>query len=180
MHAMKEKEEPHVKATAVCRRLTLAETTQTGSATFVTHTHTHTHTLSSDCACVRTRPPLFTFSEAGRRAGAAGVGVLPLESACHSWPLTSETRFQSCISPHTICGGQSGTDTGFSQTTSVYPVSITPPTQHAHSFINYQCYLTLWTHSVVQCNLKQAHYEHQVSTGYHSSTTETSWCRLLK
>jgi len=58
------------------------------------------------------------FSKAECRAGAAGVSVLPLASACHSWPLTAETRFQSCISPHTICGGQSGTDTGFFQTTS--------------------------------------------------------------
>jgi hypothetical protein len=76
MQAMKEEEELHVKATAVCRRLTLAEITQTSSARFVLHTH-FVFTLRLR---VQTRPPLFMFSEAERRAGATGVGVPQLAS----------------------------------------------------------------------------------------------------
>jgi hypothetical protein len=37
------------------------------------------------------------------------------------WPPTAEARFRYRLSPCEICGGQSGTGTGFSASTSVFP-----------------------------------------------------------
>ena len=51
-------------------------------------------------------------------------------------PLTAEERAQSQVSPCQICGGQSGSGTGFSSSTSVFPRqhhSINAP--HLYSFL---------------------------------------------
>jgi hypothetical protein len=50
-------------------------------------------------------------------------------------PLTAEAQTQSKAILRGICGGQSGTGTGFCQSTSVSPVSIIPPILHTHSLI---------------------------------------------
>jgi hypothetical protein len=42
-------------------------------------------------------------------------------------PLTTEARVHPHINPCGICGGQSSTGTGFSTSSSVFPVNIIPP-----------------------------------------------------
>jgi hypothetical protein len=43
-----------------------------------------------------------------------------MAQAVSRWPLTMEAQVQSEASPHEICGGQSGTRTSFSSSTSVF------------------------------------------------------------
>jgi hypothetical protein len=52
--------------------------------------------------------------------------------AANHWRFTVEVRAGSQVGSCEICGGQSGTGTGFCASTSVYHVSIFPPMLHTH------------------------------------------------
>jgi hypothetical protein len=43
------------------------------------------------------------------------------KEAASGWPLTAEARVRSRVIPFGTCGGHSGTETGFSPCTSVFP-----------------------------------------------------------
>ena len=47
-------------------------------------------------------------------------------------PLTAEAQVRSQVSPCAIYGGRSGTETGFSPSSYVFPVSGIPPPFHTH------------------------------------------------
>ena len=66
------------------------------------------------------------------------------------WPVTADARVQCQSCPFEICGGQSGTGTGFLTSTSVVPVCIILPMLCFHSLIFNRRYVSLATDSVVK------------------------------
>jgi hypothetical protein len=50
-----------------------------------------------------------------------------MPQAVRCWPLTAETWVRAWVSLCGICGVQSGTGTGFSPSSLISPVNITPP-----------------------------------------------------
>jgi hypothetical protein len=68
--------------------------------------------------------------EADRRADVKKVTGRAMAQAVSRRPLTSEARVRSRFSPYEICGGQSGTGTGFSPSCRFSPVNFIPLLLH--------------------------------------------------
>jgi hypothetical protein len=49
------------------------------------------------------------------------MGGRAIAQAVSRWTLTAEARVRARVDPCGICGGQSGTGAGFSQSSSVFP-----------------------------------------------------------
>jgi hypothetical protein len=53
-------------------------------------------------------------------------------------PLIAEAQIRARVNPCGICGGQSGTGTGFPQSSSVSPVNIIPPSLSNSYHLGYE------------------------------------------
>ena len=56
--------------------------------------------------------------------------------AVSRWHVTAKVRVRSSASQCEICFGSGGKDTGFSLSTSLFPVNIIPPTFHMQLYLN--------------------------------------------
>jgi hypothetical protein len=55
-----------------------------------------------------------------------------MAQAVSRWPLTAETWIRASVSSRRICGGQIGTGTDFSTSSSISTVCIIPPLLYTH------------------------------------------------
>jgi hypothetical protein len=66
--------------------------------------------------------------------------------ACSWQPVIMKAQVQFQAITCGICGGESGTDTGFCPSTSVFPVNIIPSMLHTHSYTQMSCNVCSWQH----------------------------------
>ena len=94
-----------------------------------------------------------------------------LTQALSCRPLTTEESVPFQASSGGICGGQSGTWTGFTPSTSLSPVSFTPPMFNIHIFVYHQCYTFLAIHNFqpTKCTILFLRY-------LYYNTTLQIWC----